>query len=460
MRHLRGNRPWGTARSGGYWLPLFLAVIFLTGGASRADVPGQIVVRFASWSVILALLVRNRVQIQSTSRGVLAFIGLAACAVLVQLIPLPPPLWQALPGRALLSDAAAIAGQAQPWRPLSVSPGLTFNALGSLVVAVATILLFNCSGENKVRASLVTLAALTLLAAVWGALQFSGASVENPLINDVPGMVSGPFANRNHLALFLAIGCIICPVAAIYCRAKIAGWAVVYLIVLFFITVIIGTGSRAGLVLAAAASLLAFLITRRNISMALSRFSGRAKSSALILLFTGGLVILGTSLFFDRAIALDRLFALSSEEDLRIRALPTVWAMTVHYVPFGIGFGAFDPAFRIWEPTQLLQLPYFNHAHNDLIEILLEGGALSAALALGAVVWAIRCYVRAVRSPDTEDRMLAHTSVAVLLLFFLASLVDYPGRTPLIMITVVLAALWLEKASSPAADTRSVSVSR
>ncbi|WP_163521202.1 hypothetical protein, partial [Klebsiella michiganensis] len=42
-------------------------------------------------------------------------------------------------------------------------------------------------------------------------VQFSGWRIDNPLINDVSGSVSGSFANRNHFALYLALGCLLAP---------------------------------------------------------------------------------------------------------------------------------------------------------------------------------------------------------------------------------------------------------
>src|SRR3546814_18476243 len=47
-----------------------------------------------------------------------------------------------------------------------------------------------------------------------GLLQFSGFMIDNPFINDTRGSVGGTFANRNHFALFLAMGCLIAPVWA------------------------------------------------------------------------------------------------------------------------------------------------------------------------------------------------------------------------------------------------------
>ena len=440
-----------------YLLPVFVATLFVAGGASRADVVGQVIVRAASWSIIIALLVGNRLNIQGGRSAVPRLMALSIGVVVVQLIPLPPAMWVALPERAMFLDAATIAGQPQPWRPLTLSPGFTFNALASLLVPAATMLVFYAAGARAKRLSLITLATATLLAGIWGALQFAGASLGNPFLNDVPGMVSGPFANRNHLALFLAIGCVVWPVSAIYLRARPAWWAVVYLVNILFLIVIVGTGSRAGIALAVVAYIAAAWLSRRYVEAMLSRLQKKLRVliaiSAVILVA----VLVLASLQMGRAVAFDRLLALGSAEDLRFRALPTVWAMTVSYFPAGIGFGAFDPAFRIWEPDELLQLPYFNHAHNDIIEILLEGGILTAVIGAGVIAWAARAAVRAFRLPPSEERVLAGSGAAILAMVVMASIFDYPARTPLVMATIMIAALWLD---APAASTAASSGER
>jgi O-antigen ligase len=130
---------------------------------------------------------------------------------------------------------------------------------------------------------------------------------------------------------------------------------------------------------------------------------------------------------------------------MRSRALPTVWAMTLGYFPFGAGLGSFDPVFRIHEPLALLKPTFFNHAHNDLIEVVLDAGLPGLLLLLGALTWWGRASVRAWRSGSTASPMLPRIGSAMLLLVILASVFDYPARTPMMMALIVVAALWLHQ---------------
>jgi len=110
----------------------------------------------------------------------------------------------------------------------------------------------------------------------------------------------------------------------------------------------------------------------------------------------------------------------------------------------GSGFGGFDPIFRINEPFDLLKTTYFNHAHNDFLEIVLDGGLPAALLLAGALAWWGYASFRAVRStlvaPDDVPPLLGS---ALLLLLCIASLFDYPARTPMMMAMTIIAAIWL-----------------
>ena len=116
--------------------------------------------------------------------------------------------------------------------------------------------------------------------------------------------------------------------------------------------------------------------------------------------------------------------------------------MTQYYLPLGTGMGTFDPVYRIHEPDNLLAVRYFNHAHNDPVEWILEGGIPAAMLLLAAVAWWLLKSVRAWRSPS-PDKSLARVGSGILLLVLVASVTDYPARTPMIMAVAVIAAVWL-----------------
>lgn len=430
-------------------MALLLALVWIAGGASRADVIGQTVTRAGCWAIAIAfILFAARPQLRAVA-PVAILIFAAAALVALQLVPLPPSVWTALPGRELLMGAAEVSGLEQPWRPISISPAATFNALSSLIVPVLALLLAAGLSLADHRRLALLLLALVVLSCVIGLLQFSGARFDHPLVNDVATMVSASFANRNHFALFAAIGCVLAPAWAFGQSSRRNNdqrhWRglVALGLVLLFALIILATGSRMGILLGVLGILLGLLGVMSRIRAELQRIPVKIAiplvgACAVLLL---GLVALSFGL--GRAASFDRAIALEGGADLRVLALPTVLAMVKTYFPIGSGFGAFDPVYRIDEPTDLLSRSYFNHAHNDLAEVLLDGGLAALLLLLAAIVWWGWSGVRAWRMSGSQS-VLPRAGWAILLLILIASIVDYPARTPMIMVVMVIAAVWLQ----------------
>ena len=423
-------------------LCLLLVTILIAGGASMANVSGQLIVRAASWAaIIVAALGGVRPDVRAAP-AVFAVLAAMLALVLLQLVPLPPAWWQALPGRAMFADASALTGAPQPWRPLAIVPGAAWNAAFSLVVPFAVFMLV--AGLRAAERTWLPALVLGLICAATlsGLLQFSGARFDNPFINDGVGEVAGTFANRNHFALFLAAGCVTAPAWA-FLDGRRPRWRlpVTLGLVLLFALTILASGSRAGILLGIAALVMGMLLARRGIMRAVRNAPRWVLPAIMIGIFAliAGFVFL--SIDAGRAVSIDRALALSADEDLRARALPTVLAMIPAYFPAGIGFGAFDPLFRVHEPLALLSPEYFNHAHNDFLEVALDGGLAGVLLLAAAIGWWMIAGAKAwMRGPGT-----ARLGSAIILLVLIASAVDYPARTPTIMALTVIAAMWLNE---------------
>lgn len=425
-----------------FWLlAAFLLILFIAGGASRADVLGQPLVRFFAWGILIGFVLFAR-SFRWPDAGPALLLGAATLVVVLQLIPLPPGWWSNLPGRQILAEAAIVTGQPQPWRPLSMSPGATVNALGSLIVPALILLLAAQLSREQQRQGVTLMLVLVLVGSLLALLQFSGGRLDNPFINDPPGAVAGNFANRNHMALFLAIGCLIAPFWA-FRGDKVGRWRVVAGIGLLplLLLVILATGSRTGIALGLAGTVLGLAISWRTLTRELQALPGKLRLSLFGGFAAAVVGVLVLSFTRGRAVAVDRALALESAEDLRTQVLPTILAMLERYFPAGSGFGTFDPVYRITEPDALLQPNYLNQAHNDWLGVLLDGGLAGALVLAAAVGWWAVASVRAWRARPPRD--LPRIGSSVILLVFLASIVDYPARTPMIMGLIALAATWL-----------------
>lgn len=436
-------------------LVVFLIVLWVAGGASRADVLGQPVSRFFAWGTLVAAALLGPQFNWRQVKPVAIIFVLCVLLVLFQLVPLPPAYWASLPGRDFLAQAASVSGQVQPWRPLSVSPSETANALGSLVVPAAVIVLASALTRQNHWDLLAVLLLLIFAGSVIAILQFTGARFDNPFINYVSGSISGNFANRNHFALFVAMGCLFAPVWG-FGRDQRSKWKSIGAVVVlpFFLLTILATGSRSGMVLGAIAIVLGSLIIRKAAVRhlkTLPRSWAVALSISMISVLVASIVL---SFVLGRAVAIDRALELQSVEDLRTRAMPYVLEAVQTYFPAGSGFGTFDTVYRIVEPDSLLQSVYFNHAHNDWVEVVLDGGLPGAALLAGSVGWVIYATFRTWHV-ESADALLPRLGAATAFLVALASIPDYPARTPMIMAMIVIAAIWLNSVLTPFSRSRS-----
>ncbi len=417
-----------------------LATIWIAGGAARADALGQAVVRAAAWIAIVSVILFGTRPSVSKVRPALYFFSAVLALVLVQLVPLPPALWQALPGRSVFADIATITAQPTPWRPLAIVPGAAMNAAASLIVPFAVLVLIAGLEEREFNWLPAIVLAMIVAAAMIGLLQFSGAGFNNPFVNDSPGQVSGNMANRNHFSLLLALGCVVAPMWLFY-RGAWRGWRapVTGGLVLLFVLIILASGSRAGLIIGMLAIAIGLLLVRQGIRRErrpIPRWVFPAIVAGSVLTLA---LFVALSVGADRAISIDRLLNGETGEDLRTRYRPIVVAMIETYFPAGSGFGGFDPIFRLQESVDVLKLTYFNHAHNDFLEILLDGGLPALMLLLAALCWWIGASIRAWRKGSNITKL----GSAMLGLIFVAEAFDYAARTPMMMTMIVIAAIWL-----------------
>lgn len=426
----------------------FAVALWLGGGASRADVAGQVVVRAVAWTCLALIVLFGERAAISRGRAMLWFLLAGIILAAVQLVPLPPGLWAALPGREAFAPAADIVGNPAPWRPMSISPSATWNALGAMIVPFATWGISTRLRGIKDEHLLKVLLGMIVASMVIALGQFAGVPLHDPLVNG-GGEVSGTFANHNHFALFMACGLLFVPVWA-FRDTRLPAWraAVALGLILLLALTILGSGSRAGTLVGVIALAGGLLMVRQPLRQALRRYP-RWAFPALVLAIVGvvlGLVAL--SVLADRALSINRAMTLDVGQDMRSRGLPTVLALVRDYFPAGAGLGTFDTAFRIREPFELLKPTYFNRAHDDLIEIVLDAGLMGVLLLVAGLLWWLRASFRAWRSGSGAP--YGRMGSILLLIILVASVVDYPVRTPIIMMVAVIAGVWLGDAGRQA----------
>lgn len=421
-------------------LASFMGVVALTGGSSRPDVQSLILLRPAAvLFCVYALLIVNQRQLREVITPLMVVLAMMAVALL-QLIPLPIALWRGLPHGDLVARASTLAGVGLSPRPLSLDPARTWNTFFALSVPLAAICLVAIQGPSFRRLVVPALCAVALLSAAFGLLQVVGGEKLHLYAITHEGYPVGLFANKNHQAVML----LWLMLAGSWLAARAnperhspsaaAGGAIGLILVLFALVIL--TGSRAGLALSGPA--LAFsgaLLLRASATKILLRragakkkllLGGAAAAMALPLVFVFG-VLLASS----RETALSRLFSRDASDDLRWSILPIAMHMARDFLPFGSGLGSFEKAFNLYEPSGMLMSHYVNQAHDDLVQIVVEGGLPGLAIMLVALLWLIRTVWRMGRSSRPSSRTLAIFYGGSMALWLTASLVDYPLRTPL-----------------------------
>jgi O-antigen ligase len=435
-----------------FWLLVsFLILVFFTGGGSRHDVQSLIILRPAAALMCgIALLTLTSEQMRAY-RVVFSIAAATFCLVLLHLIPLPPALWHYIPGREILIEVDRISGIGDQWRPIAMIPSLAWNAFFALFVPLAVLLHgVQLTLEERFRL-LPVLLGLGLLSGFWGLMQVVGAA-DGPLYlyeQTTNGAAVGLFSNRNHQAALLS--CLF-PAFAIFAsfgaprqeQVKAKSWLAVACCV-FVVPLILVTGSRAGIVTGIIGLACAFLLYRTPQSAVTARRAPPRFDPRIALISLGVLALVALTVIMSRAEALRRLSVADQAEDLRWQMWGPIADMALKYFPFGSGIGSFVQVYQIDEPATLLSPNYVNHAHNDWLEIWLTAGVPGALLLTIAVVAFVRASNASFTALPKESRTAAHARLgaAIIFIFALASVVDYPLRTPSIACICVIAVLWL-----------------
>ncbi len=438
----------------GLILFVFLVAVALLGGSSRADTLSLVILRPLA-ALFLAVGVVRSFRRWKDYRMPIAFLLAGVLVVAAQLVPLPPSIWTSLPGREPLVEVMRVLKVPDVWRPLSMQPARTSNALFSLLVPAATLFLCIAAGPRGTRQAAYVLLALGGLGALLGVLQVIGPD-SSPLYlyrNTGEGFANGLFANRNHHAAFIAcLFPLIAIVAAESGKDQHRGQAVQWMLsafALFLIALLLMTGSRAGLLLGMigmGGGMWLFSLGRAPRGPRPSRRFAAVRRWAPALLAVGALTLLIVlSVVAARAPSIARLFGDGMEGGRRLVVYPTVLRMVPIYFPFGSGFGTFAEVFQINEPDAILGPTYLNQAHNDWLQILIEGGLAAAVAALAALAALVRLSMRMLSGPVTGRTapLLGRAGLIVLVVIALASVVDYPARAPSIAALVVVALMWM-----------------
>lgn len=383
----------------------------------------------------------------------------------LQLVPLSAGSWANLAGRGLYFDALAAAGGSAPQDlPLSLNPDATLTALLSGIPALATLLAALFLPRPLVEKCLVVLLVVGAFEMLLAVLQFwMGAS--SPLYfgaDSATGFV-GSFANRNHLADFLAMlmplwfyrlaegtGGRAARAAAHHRGTQLGGAGALWLFFGFALLVItLATLSRGALLSAALVLLPCTLLLIVKLKSKLSR-----KQQTLLAVAAAVFALLALAAVGAERVG-QRLDTATVQLDAQTRNNFTAATLdgARAFWPWGSGAGTFESVFPRFQAAD--SLFYIEYAHNDYAQLLMELGLPGLLLALAVAALVVAQLVRLVRAYRAERRLSGELALRAYcglgaLALLLHSTVEFNMHIPALALTAAfLLGVYLRPLEAP-----------
>jgi O-antigen ligase len=423
-----------------------LLVALVLGGGTRQGLWSDAIVQLLSLPLLgVASWEIAKVRLGRRGRAALWIAATLVLVPLFQLLPLPRQIWTVFPGRVEIAAGFSESGLAIPWLGTSLSPAATWRALFTFIPPLAiflSVLTLRSRARRVLAYGVVGFAFLSVLLGLAQLAQGEDSALRFYNITTAADAV-GFFANRNHFAALLYCALPITAAIAVGLAADRRPQMAVglALCILTLATLVLGLGmarSRAGLALLVIAGFGSIGLARSWNEPSSVR---RAAHGFLYLgTFVGAILVVQ----FASVGIMQRLDA-DLAENLRWELATNTLKAVRDYLPFGSGFGTFQAIYTMYEGADQLYAPYVNHAHNDFLEIMLEGGLPAALAVVAFLFWYFVTAFNIWRAPgnpsaSTFDRSLPRAASVVVLLLLLHSLVDYPLRTTALASILALAA--------------------
>jgi O-antigen ligase len=431
---IKNTEDYGLLNWGGV-VGLWFCSMVLTGGVSNPSSLASTVHLLSSGALLVLACWRLREGFPSRfamSSWALVIIGFALVGS--HLLPLPPSVWQQLAGRDLFAETLKLTGPDLPWMPLTLTPAKTSATLLAYIsfLAGVTAALSLKSRDMFALASFVI--ACAVLGVVLGLLQKAGRVPDWLYLHGKPDVLSatGTFGNRNFLAaqIFASLPFLAILATSIQRRSSVGPVVVVAFVLVYMAIMLSGlasVGSRGGVLLAMPSVLLTLLFVHRPPNN-LGRFG---KSSFASIGIIGGILVMSQA----SMIGILRLVEKDPLEDFRSTIFATTWSATKAFWPAGSGFGSFVPVYQMFETPGAIVDRYVNAAHNDWLQLLLEGGVPVSILGCAFIVVFFVAVWRTIKNNTVADDFSSavRAGLVVVSLLSVHAIIDFGLRTPALL---------------------------
>ena len=419
------------------------------GGSSRPDVQSLALLNPLMIACCGVGLLSLRPEQLEGKKSLLAGILFAILLVATYLVPIAGQLMNFSGGAGDVATVRAAADVSAALQLLSMAPAVAWQSLFFLFAPLAVLLSALQLNRDDMRLSVPLVIAVGAISGLIGVLQLAGGASGPLYFYDITNDNSavGLFANRNHAAVFLS--CLF-PILGVFAArshatrlgSRNARQLIAIAITVVLIPLILVTGSRSGL-LTAITGLIggALLYTSSGQTQ---RGSQAGMPLPPMLAIAVAVCVVFATIYLSRAEAIERIFAENGTANDRANYWTSGVTLFWKYFPFGIGPGSFVSAVQADEPVALLSGVYLNRLHNDWLETGLTYGALGLPLMLGGVCYYFwRCFHLWFRQDGTRtSAALGRMASVVIAILSIASLTDYPLRTPAMMGFAVLICVW------------------
>lgn len=368
---------------------------------------------------------------------------------LVQLTPLPVSIWSRLPMREKLLSGLQALNQPLMAEPLTIAPEVTWLSFLSLLPPAAIFLSALLSTIPERRILLYFVMSFAVINGFLGLLQISqGPESVFYLYEFGHGETDGLFANRNHfVALIYATVPFVAAMLGRSVNAFIKERSVKYtdpesliqiavFLLILFVLIVAGvmSRSRTGVVLLMISLLLSAFLFRGT---GLTSVEGRVDSQKFQRIF---FYVAGVATLFALQYGLFRImkrFEADPMADDRLLLARLTLEGGWRSFPVGTGMGSFVNGYYLLEKPGDVRDYYFNSAHNEYLQLLLEGGAPALVLLVIFLLWfgARIKNIWGARAQDqpVEALILQRAASITVLLLGLHVLVDFALRTEALM---------------------------
>jgi O-antigen ligase len=407
--------------------PSWLWLCLLLGGASQGGMLANLFLQLGAAALIAVWIWRGiGPQLANEERVPVYLFAVAMLWIAIMFIPLPPFLWQIVPGRDLVAEGYQLLDMELPWLALALTPDRALRSLSALFAPFAAWYIARRLDLSDARRLVAGIAIIAAGSAALGLMQMSTGPdsilrLYSPTNRDSP---VGLFANTNHFSVFLACSLPLAAawIATVKPQRKPAR------------NLVIGLGIYVGLIalalivgrsLAGFAFMILGLIAVTHILW--GRFAGGRPKTVVLAAVTVAALIAFAALGAIGSGAIGAKF--EDVPNSRANITPVTLAAGTEMAPTGSGLGSFVQVYAMHQPDRYTSTTWVNHAHNDYAEIYLELGIPGVLIVLAFLVWFAMQGIRIWRQNSDATMLIPKAAWLSAAMLLLHSLVDYPLRT-------------------------------